>query len=94
MVIHGRFNALTVFSPAEAAFVVDFDEVCLALFSGEVADTLRVKSGARAGGEVEIVAGAMVEPVEKVFEGWLRLPVRVVCTEVGAVAVLNIRNHA
>lgn len=94
MVFYGCVDALTVFGPAEAAFVVDLDEVCLALFPGEIADALRVKPGARAGGEVEIAAGAMVKPVEKVFEGCLRLPVRVVCTEVGAVAVLNIRNRA
>lgn len=94
MVFYGRVDAFTVFGPAEAAFRVNFDEVRLALFPGEVADTLGVKSRARADGEVEVAAGALVKPVEKVFEGGLRLPVRVVRTEVGAVTMLYIRDHA
>lgn len=94
MVFYGRVDALAIFGPAEAAFVVNLDEVRLALFPGEIADTLGVKSRTRADGEVEVAAGALVKPVEKVFEGGLRLPVRVVRTEVGAVTMLYIRDHA
>lgn len=93
MVFYGRVDVLTVFGPAEAAVVVDLDEVGLSLFPREVADTLGVESSARADGEVEVDAGALVEPVEKVFECGLGLPVGVVGTEVGAVAVLSIWDH-
>lgn len=73
--------------------MVNFDEVRLALFPREIADTLGVKPGARADGEVEVAAGALVKPVEKVFEGGLGLPVRVVRTQVRAVTMLYIWDH-
>ena len=35
-------NSFTVFGPAETAFLVDFDEVGLAFFAGEIANALAV----------------------------------------------------
>lgn len=61
----------------------------MTLFAGEVANAFRVKLGAATGGEVDVETGAVVEPVEEVFERGLGLPIGVIGAEVGTVAVLE-----
>ena len=63
----GRVDPLAVLRPVEASFVVDLDEVFLALFARQVAHLLALELFARARRQVDVEAFAVVEPVEEVF---------------------------